>query len=180
MSEILQPEQIKKEAQDAYKSGDYQAASQAFGVAAEGYRLAGDLLNAAEMDNNRSVALLKVDDPAGALCAVEGTDLVFAEAGDVRRQAMALGNRAAALEALDRFEEALSDYEKCAEYFKEIGEHEMRAVTLKSISTLQLRTGHSMEALASMQAGVSAIERPGLKHRLLKKLLDIPSKLLNR
>lgn len=180
MNETLRPDQIVREAQDAYKSGDYQAAAQAFRAAAEGYRSTGDLLNAAEMDNNRSVALLKAGDPTEALFAVEGTDLIFLEAGDIRRQAMALGNRAAALEALDRFEEALADYEKCAEYLKQIGENEMLAVTMQSISALQLRTGRSLEALASMQAGVSAIDRPGPKHRLLKKLLDMPGKLFKR
>jgi tetratricopeptide (TPR) repeat protein len=180
MNEILKPEQIVREAQDAYKSGEYQAAAQAFGAAAEGFRLAGDLLNAAEMDNNRSVALLKADDPTEALAAVDGTELVFSEVGDIRRQAMALGNRAAALEALGRFEEALVDYGKCAEYLRDLNEHEMRAVTMQSISALKLRTGRSLEALTSMQAGMSAIERPGLKQRLIKTLLDIPAKLLNR
>jgi hypothetical protein len=51
---------------------------------------------------------------------------------------------------------------------------------MQSLSALQLRTGRQLEALATMQSGVSKIKRPGLKNRFLKKILDIPFRLFNR
>jgi len=56
----------------------------------------------------------------------------------------------------------------------------MYTSTMQSLSALQLRTGRQLEALATMQAGVERIERPGLKNRLLKKILDLPFRLFNR
>jgi len=47
---------------------------------------------------------------------------------------------------------------------------------MKSLSGLQLRTGSSLEALATMQSGVESIEKPKMKHRLLKRLLKLPAR----
>jgi hypothetical protein len=46
-----------------------------------------------------------------------GTEAVFAEAGDIRRQAMAVGNRGTVLEALKRYDEALDAYDLSASLF---------------------------------------------------------------
>ena len=67
-------------------------------------------LLAAEMSNNESVALLQAGQPGRALEAARGTDALFASASDPKRQAMALGNQAAALDALGRSDEALETY----------------------------------------------------------------------
>ncbi len=178
--ETLTPEQLASEGKTAYQQDNLEAAARAFQAAAEGYRLAGDALNTAEMSNNLSVVLLIGKDAQAALQAVEGTDAVFAAAGDKRRQAMALGNRAAALEKLNRLDEALSAYEQAADLFKEIGEHGLRAPVLKSISTIKLRTGKQLESVAAWQAGLNEEEQPNIAKRLLKKLIQIPNKLIFR
>jgi tetratricopeptide (TPR) repeat protein len=171
------PDQISAEAKSAYQQEDYQKAAELFQTAADGFFLAGDTLSAAEMANNRSVALLQGGEAASALQAVEGTIQTFADAGDKRRQAMALGNRAAALNKLNRVEEAISDYQQAADIFKEIGEHDLRAPVLQALSVLQLRSGSQLESLASMTAGLNEYEQPKPIQRLLKRLLDIPSKI---
>jgi len=51
---------------------------------------------------------------------------------------------------------------------------------MQSISALQMRSGSPLEALASMQAGVENANRPGLRQRLLKRLLSLPIRLLKR
>ena len=81
---------------------------------------------------------------------------------------------------IHRIEAALEDYQKSADLFKQIGDNELFTSTMQALSALQLRTGRQLEALATMKAGVDKIERPGLKSRFLKKLLDIPFRLLNR
>lgn len=179
MNEILTPQQIAKEAKSAYRAGDYAAAAKSFEAARQGYQSANDTQMAAEMANNCSVALLQVGDNEGALEAVDGTEVIFLEAGDSKRQAMALGNKAAALEALDRLEEAETTYWKAADILKELGETELRLPLMQSISALQLRTGRQLQAVASMHAGVNNIEKPTMKQRILKRLLGIPIQILN-
>ncbi len=179
MNEVLSPRQITREAKSAYRAGDYAAAAQSFEAARQGYLSADDIVMAAEMANNCSVSLLQAGDKDGALTAVEGTETVFLEAGDRKRQAMALGNQAAALEALDRLEKAEQAYWKSAEILKEIGEKDLRLSVMQSISALQLRTGRQLQAIASMYAGVENIDKPTPKQRFLKRLLGIPMQLLN-
>jgi hypothetical protein len=132
------------------------------------------------MANNRSVALLQAGDAPAALQAVEGTDITFARAGDQRRQAMALGNRAAALETLGRSGEAIAVYEQAADLFLQIGEHDLRSSVLKSISNLQLLGGRPLESIGMAQAGLSEIEKPNIVQRFLKKFIQIPLRWLLR
>jgi tetratricopeptide (TPR) repeat protein len=167
-----------RRAKETYQAGRYPEAAGLFEQAARQYSLGGDELNAAEMANNRSVALLQAGDAQGALDAVEGTDQVFAQAGDVRRQALAIGNQATALEVLKRLDDALERYRQSAALLKQIGDEENRAVVLKSISALQVRTGHQLEALASMDAALSVQKKLTLQERFLKKLLDVPMRML--
>jgi tetratricopeptide (TPR) repeat protein len=180
MTEIISPQKLDKEGKSAFQRGDYPAAAQAFEAACQAYTAAGDRLNAAEMANNSSVAYLQSGDGEAALRAVEGTEAIFAEAGDLRRQGMAAGNRAAALEALDRLDEALHVYELSADLLEQAGEDQLRAHVMQSLSALQLRTGRRLQALASMQAGLEGVQKPSARQRLLKRLLNIPFDFLNK
>jgi tetratricopeptide (TPR) repeat protein len=177
MNSPTNPNQLSEEGKSAYEKGDYLKSAEIFLAAAEGYQFVGDAINAAEMKNNRSVALLQGGQAEAAVQAVEGTIEIFADAGDKRRQAMALGNRAAALSKLNRVNEAIVDYERAADLFKQVGEHDLRAPVLQALSVLQLRTGRQLESLASMNAGLGEFEQPKPRQRFLKKLLDIPLKI---
>ena len=90
---------------------------------------------------------------------------------------MAIGNQAAALEALGRLEEAAANYERSAELLKGIGEDQLRATVMQSLSTLQLKMGRQLEALATMSAGLGGLKHPSPKQRIVKKLLQAPFKL---
>jgi len=83
-----------------YELGNYLAAADLFSQAAQVYASMQDELNAAEMKNNQSVALLQGGNAKEALQATEGTEDIFQKAGDTKRQGIAVSNRAAALEAL--------------------------------------------------------------------------------
>ena len=173
-------EQTIAQAKAAYEDEDYAQAAELYKNAQKEYTAALDPLAAAEMANNCSVALLKAGDAKGSLQAVEGTDVVFSQANDVKRQAMALANKAAALESLKRYPDALELYEQSNELLKGIGENELRAYVLKSISTVQLRQGKQLEAIASMQASLDNQPNPGVKDRFVKRLIQQVFKLLNR
>lgn len=172
------PDRLAKQGKSAYQRADYTSAAEVFQSAATAYQSAEESLLAAEMSNNASVAWLKADRPEDALQVVLGTEVVFSQAGDWKRAGMAFGNMGAALEALGRLEEALSAYEQSAELLKQAGDSETRLYVMQAISALQLQTGKQLQALATMQAGLDGVARPSAKQRMLKKLLDLPSRLM--
>lgn len=174
------PGQLVSEGNNAYRRGDYLAAARAFTAASESYTTTGDALKAAEIANNASVAYLKAGDSQASLQAVEGTPKIFADAGDLRRQGIALGNQAAALEACGSLEEAADLYQQSADILKQAGEDQLRANAMQSLSALQLRTGRQLEALASMSAGLEDIKHPNPKQSVLKRLLRIPFRMIDR
>lgn len=180
MDEVLNPNQVISEAESAYSAGDYLQAAQFFKSAQRSLKVMGDKIRAAEMANNCSVALLKAGEAKDALLVLDGSYEVFENAGDTKRQAMALGNRAAALDVLKEFEPAMKAYQDAAELLNQIGERELYLSTMQALSALQLRTGDQLGALGTMKAGINKIESPNMKQRLLRKLIDFPFKLLNR
>ena len=165
------PDQLAEEGKRAFAAGRYADAARLFTEASQGYKLAGDRLHAAEMDNNRSVALLQGRHPDQALEAAAGTDKLFESLADPKRQAMALGNQAAALEALKRFDEALPLYEHAAALFEQCGEKDMRALVLKSMAAIRLKQGKLGDAGMEMLGSLGSVEKPNLLQRILKSIL---------
>ncbi len=180
MTETKTPQQLSKVGKAAYQRGDFMEAAHQFEAAGQGYLAQGDAVNAAEMANNCSVAYLQAGEAEAALQVVQGTDETFAAAGDLRRQGMAVGNRGAALEGLGRNDEALAAYEKSAELLKQAGDDASYSSVMQSLSALQLKTGKQLQALSTMQAGLNAVEHPSPKQRLIKRLLTVPFKLMNK
>lgn len=154
-----------------FAAGRYGTAAEAFRSAAEGYSKLGDSLNAAEQRNNLSVTLLKLRRPQEALEQVEGTDGVFAAAGDIKRQGMSLNNRGAALQALNRLDEALSSYERSAALLGDAGAGELRAVVLKAAAALQLRRGRLRDSAMNMLGALGSGSKPNFLERALRSLL---------
>jgi tetratricopeptide (TPR) repeat protein len=167
-------EKLIKDAQKAYKKKDFLVAASAYQSAASIYAATGDDLAAAEMLNNSSVAFLQAGELELALNSTKGTEVTFAESNDPRRQAIALGNQAAALEAMGKLEESVTLYETSADLLKQCGDLESYTVVQQSLSGVQLRLGRHLEALASMQVGLDSIERPTAKQKLVKKILRTP------
>ena len=176
--ETLNPNQLAEEGQAEYLKKEYLSAARLYKAAADGFFAAEDKIKAAEMANNCSVAFFKGGNAQAALEVASGTQDVFASMGDTRQQAMALGNQAAALEKLNRLDEAMSAYEKSAALLMDCGEAELRAYVLQAMSNIQLRKRKYLEAYATMMSGVMGIKKPNLRQRLLKSLIQIPLKLM--
>ncbi|MBS1249148.1 MAG: hypothetical protein MAG431_00721 [Chloroflexi bacterium] len=172
--DVKTPQENEQDGKRAYQAGEFEQAARAFAGAAEGFQVAGDTLKAAEMRNNQSVAFLQADLPEEAKRVVEGTAQIFAQADDPKRQALALGNLAAAMEGMGELRTALVTYTQSAEILQEIGAQEEYAHVMKSISALKLRLKNPLGALASMDEGMEAIGSPNWKQRLVKRLLKIP------
>jgi tetratricopeptide (TPR) repeat protein len=164
-------EHLSENGKQAFEAGEYESAADLFENAAQGYISLNDHLNAAELKNNESVALLKLGRAQEALDVVLGTQDVFAQARDLKRQGMAVGNQAAALEGLKRFDEAYAAYEQSAELFAEAGEGDLRSLVLQSAAGIKLKRGKVTESAFKMIGSLDAKEKPSLFDRILKYLL---------
>ena len=165
------PQQLAEQGKQAFSAKNFDQAAAFFTEAASAFEVLDDALNAAEMKNNLSVALLQAGKAQAAYEAATGTDEIFAHAGDVNRQAMAFGNQAAALEALKKLDQALEAYERSAALFAEAGESEMRSMVLQSAAAIKLRRGKVVDSALSMIGSVESTKKPNLLQRFLRFLL---------
>ena len=163
--------EISASAQRLYRSGNYLAAAEAFGQAAATAQQEGEDLAAAEMQNNRSVALLRAKQAQAALDASQGTESTFAKANDFRRQGMALANQAAALEALKRRNEAVLRYQQAAALLERAGEGDLRAEIMQLLAVHYLRRAKFVDAVVALQSGLAGVKHPTARQRLMKKFL---------
>jgi tetratricopeptide (TPR) repeat protein len=173
MTKILSPQEIADQAKQTYQAGDYPQAAQAFGEAATAFTSAGDALMAAELKNNQSVALLIGGDALAALAALEGTDRIFADSGDFRRQGMALANQASALQALKRVNDAIDSYKRAGDALEKANEGDLRVDVMKQLSVLQMRRFKFYDAVITLQSGLAGVKNPTLKQRFMKKILFV-------
>ena len=154
----------------AYRGGDLSAAESGFAAAQSDYQSQGDDHKAAEMANNRGVALVGLGRGEEAVRVVEGTAAVFAASGDQVMAAKATGNLAAALESVGRLEEAGNAYERALDGFRAAGDRASESETWQALSRLQLRRGDAFGAAASAQAALDSSPRPGPFRRLLRHI----------
>ncbi len=167
------PFELEEQGKRAYGEGQYAEAARLFAQAADEYTRGGDALRAAESKNNQSVALLQNDQSQQAFEAANGTDKIFEAAGDVKRQAIALSNQAAALDALKRPNEALPLYERAATLFADINEGDMRSMVLKSIAAIRLKQGKLNDTAMDMLGSLNATQKPNLFQRILRFFLRL-------
>jgi tetratricopeptide (TPR) repeat protein len=171
----IEPQKIAEQGKQAFSAKKFDQAASAFAEAASAYEALDDPLNVAEMKNNQSVALLQAGQAQAAYDAAAGTDEIFAQTGDVNRQAMALGNQAAALDALKKLDQALEAYERSAALFAEAGESEMRSMVLQSAAAIKLQRGKLVDSALSMIGSVESTKKPNLLQRFLRFLLRFRS-----
>lgn len=156
-----------------YEQGNYLAAADLFSQAAQAYTAAKDELNAAEMKNNQSVALLQGGRAKEALQATEGTEDIFQKAGDIKHQGIAVSNRAAALEGLKRWNEALQEYDRAASLFEQVGEGDMHSTVRKAAANLNLKRGHLADSQMDVFDSLRLVEKPSLAQRIMKFFIRI-------
>ena len=171
--EILNPTDLADRGKQEYERGNFRAAAELFLQAAQAYTSARDELNAAEMKNNQSVALLQAGNAREALQATEGTELVFEKAGDRKRQGIAVSNRAAAMEGLRKWDEALAEYDRAASLFEESGEGDMHSIVRKAAANINLKRGRIADSQMDVFDSLRLVTKPTLMQRLMKFLVRI-------
>lgn len=164
---------LAEEGKSEYEKGNYSAAADLFSQAAQAYATMQDALNAAEMKNNQSVALLQAGKAKEALSATDGTEKIFENAGDLRRQGIAVGNRAAAWEGLKKWNEALAEYERAASLFEQAGAGDMHSIVRKATANLNLKRGRFTDSQLDVYDSLRLVEKPTLTQRIMKFLIRI-------
>lgn len=167
------PLRLAEQGKEEYAKGNHASAADLFARAAQAYADARDELNAAEMKNNQSVALLQAGRAQEAFDAADGTEALFQQAGDLKRQGIAVGNRAAALEGLKKVDEALAEYERAASLLEQAGEGDMHSVVRKAAANLNLKRGRVTAAQMDVYDSLRLVEKPTLTQRILKFLKRI-------
>lgn len=171
-------DKLAKQALQAYEEKAFEDAVLMFERAKDEYAAAGQPLQSAEMANNLSVALGQVDRFQAALEVLEGTLEVFLQHGDMTKAAQSIGNEAAAYEGLGEWEKAELLYQQAAERFAQIGDKDSQHFTLQALSRVRLRQGRAMEAVSTMQAALETGSKRSWRSRLVRKILDLPSRLI--
>ncbi len=156
-----------------YEKGNYLAAADLFLQAAQAYIFVQDEVNAAEMKNNQSVALLQAGKAKEALQATDGTGEIFQKAGDIKRQGIAVSNRAAALEGLKKWKEALAEYDRAASLFEQIGEGDMHSIVRKAAANINLKRGRIADSQMDVYDSLRLVEKPTFTQRIMKFLMRI-------
>jgi tetratricopeptide (TPR) repeat protein len=171
--DTVNPGALAEQGKKEYEHENYLAAAEQFAQAAQAYASQKDQLNAAEMKNNQSVALLQAGKAKAALQATEGTEEIFQKAGDIKRQGIAVSNRAAALEGLKKWQEALAEYDRAASLFEGIGEGDMHSTVRKAAANLNLKRGRIVDSQMDVYDSLRLVEKPTLTQRLMKFLIRI-------
>jgi tetratricopeptide (TPR) repeat protein len=166
--ENTDPIALAERGKDEYAKGNHVSAADYFSQAAQAYQNVNDELNAAEMLNNQSVALLQAGKAKEAFKATDGTEEIFLKACDLKRQGIAVGNRAAALEGLKKVDEALAEYERAASLLEEAGEGDMHSVVRKAAANLNLKRGRVTAAQMDVYDSLRLAEKPNFTQRILK------------
>jgi tetratricopeptide (TPR) repeat protein len=170
---VLNPITLAEDGKKEYENGNFLAAADLFFQAAHSYTSSKDELNAAEMMNNQSVALLQAGKAKEALQATEGTEEIFQSAGDIKRQGIAVSNRAAALEGLKKWKEALAEYDRAASLFEQTGEGDMHSIVRKAAANINLKRGHITDSQMDVYDSLRLVEKPTFTQRILKFLIRI-------
>ena len=171
--DTVDPIRLAEQGKQEYEQENYLAAADLFASAAQAYTLMKDDLNAAEMRNNQSVALLQGGKAREALQVTEGTEEIFQNTGDIKRQGIAVSNRAAALEGMKKWKEALAEYDRAAALFEQVGEGDMHSIVRKAAANINLTHGRLTDSQMDVLDSLRLVEKPTLLQRIMKFLVRV-------
>ena len=91
----------------------------------------------------------------------------------LKRQGIAISNRAAALEGLKKWQEALAEYDRAAALFEQIGEGDMHSTVRKAAANINLKRGRLGDSQMDVYDSLRLVEKPTLTQRIMKFLMRI-------
>ncbi len=84
-----------------------------------------------------------------------------------------MSNRAAALEGLKQWNEALQEYDRAASLFEQVGEGDMHSMVRKTAANLHLKRGNVTDSQMDVFDSLRLVEKPSLAQRIMKFFIRI-------
>lgn len=171
-------EALKSAGVEAFRSGDFQTAEDAFARALTYYESAGDEAGQGEMRVNLGVLALQRGDYAGAEGLLREALTMFRKLGRRSEEAQTLGNLGTLYERLGQAGRASEYYRQAVTIFEELGERENAQATLAALTRLQVTHHRWVESLFTYERMLAAGQRLTFKQRVFRWLFRIISRLM--
>jgi len=173
-------ESLKEEGIELFRFGEYEEAAIRFDGAHALYVELDNVKGQGEMLNNLGAIHTQEGRWDQAVEAFNSARVVFESLGDKDGQAQTLGNLGTMHRHQGNKEVAVEHLKQAVNLFHETGEREKQAATLTVISRIRLGQARWFEALHFYDLSLACVEPPGLKERILRRLIQIPLNMLTR
>jgi len=171
---------LKEQGIRMFRFGEYEEATEIFQDAYALYEELGDDRGRAEMLNNLGAVHTQEEQWDKATQAFNDAMAAFESLEDLDGQAQTLGNLGTMYRYRGDTEAAVQHLKQAADLFHETGDRGKEAATLRLLSRIRLGQARWLEALHFYDLGLACAQPPGIKERLLRRLLQVPFSMLSR
>ncbi len=173
-------ELLKQEGIQFFRFGDYEEAAACFNEAQALYGELDNLKGQGEMLNNLGAIHTQEGHWQEAAQTFNKAQMIFESLEDKDAVAQTLGNLGTMYCHQGDNETSVEYLKEAADLFHETGDQRKEAATLRVISRIRLGQARWLEALHFYDLSLGCIKPPGLKERILRRLMQIPLNLLAR
>jgi len=163
-----------------YRQGGFDAALSCLNRAYEGYKAKGDQSQIAEVANDIGVVHTVLRQWNLAEKWLYEAHRSFVEMQDYDGEAQTLGNLGSMFRARGDLKQAAANLQLAADRFDLVDDDGRRASTLRVLGIVRLRQFRFFQALAAFEAALASQPNPTFIHRLLRKLLSLPLRIVQR
>ena len=178
--QVAKAESLKEEGIKLFRFGEYDTAASCFDEAHALYVEADSTRGQAEMLNNLGAVHIQKEHWDEAAEAFKEAQAIFESLEDKDGQAQTLGNLGTMYRHQGDKEVAVEHLKQAASLFHETADAGKEAATLRVISRIRLGQARWFEALHFYDLSLSCVQRPGLKQRILRRLVQVPLGMLSR
>jgi tetratricopeptide (TPR) repeat protein len=171
---------LKEKGIRMFRFGEYEEATELFQNAYTLYKELGDDRNQAEMLNNLGAVYTQEEQWNEAAEAFGDAMAAFESLEDLDGQAQTLGNLGTMYRYQGDTEAAVQNLKQATDLFHETGERDKEAATLRLLSRIRLGQARWLEALHFYDLGLGCAQPPGIKERILRRLMQVPFSMLSR
>ena len=93
--------------------------------------------------------------------------------GDLKRQGIAVANRAAALQGMKKLNDAVTEFNRAAEIFEQAGEGDMHSMVRKASAEIFLKRGYINNSQMDILDAMRLVEKPTLAQRMLRFVMRL-------
>ena len=171
-------EALRDEGMRLYREERFEEAAAKFADAQAVFAAGDRLKDAAEQANNRGQSWRQAARWDEALTAFEEARAAFRALGDVASEGQVVGNLGALADAQGKPDQASEFYMEAIQLLESVGEHDLAQSTYTALSRLKLKQGNWLGAIGAFESGLTQLEKPSLTHRVVRRLLDMPRRLI--